>query len=207
LQSLAGIWLTLFLMQHLGLNALSVVNPAAFIRGANWLEGMPYLRGVEVLLLAVPFAVHMVWGVWYALQAKFVGLPLERNRAFEWQRITSWVLLVGVIVHVIQMRFMDRPMEYQGVFLVPDGGGVASDFGTAELLMLQQVFSNIWWCMGYTVFVLAAAWHGFNGLWSFLIKWGVIETSRAFRGMAVVAWGLSVLFGLLGLCSVWLNYV
>ena len=32
-----------------------------------------------------------------------------RNRAFTWQRLTSWILLVGIILHVAKFRFIDYP--------------------------------------------------------------------------------------------------
>jgi succinate dehydrogenase / fumarate reductase, cytochrome b subunit len=239
LQSLAGIWLVLFLMQHLLINSLAALpigsDGGGFIRWANQLYNMPYLEVVEVALLGVPFLIHGVWGVIYLFQAKFVGGKSDgteptvgrfgRNRAFRWQRITSWILLVGLVGHVVQMRFMDRPERvgegYQvevrqdpglesvarrlGVQL-QDGVALCPDFGTAELLMVRQTFQNPWYMLGYTAFVLAAVFHAFNGLWTFLIKWGVLVTVSLFRRMAQVATGLSIVFGLLGLSSIWLTY-
>ena len=32
-----------------------------------------------------------------------------RNRAYTWQRITSWILLVGIILHVAKFRFIEYP--------------------------------------------------------------------------------------------------
>lgn len=35
----------------------------------------------------------------------------SRNHAYTWQRITSWVLVIGIIAHVIHMRFIERPIS------------------------------------------------------------------------------------------------
>jgi succinate dehydrogenase / fumarate reductase, cytochrome b subunit len=240
LQSLAGIWLVLFLMQHLAVNALAGLgrDGAGYIRWANKLEALPYLTVVEVGLLGLPFLIHGVWGVAYLLQAKMIWakgdgsrpqVSAPRNRSYNWQRITSWILLLGIVGHVVQMRFVDRPREVQvaghELFVVAvkqdaglesvaqrlgaqvvHGVAICPDFGTASLLMLRQTFQNVWYLIGYTLFVLAAVFHAFNGLWTFLIKWGLLVTSRMFRAMAHLVTGLTVLFGLLGLSAVWLTY-
>src|SRR5690606_28823140 len=32
-----------------------------------------------------------------------------RNRAYTWQRITSWILLFAITAHLVQMRFINQP--------------------------------------------------------------------------------------------------
>jgi len=60
----------------------------------------------------------MIWRVRYALTSKSnvakgdgskPSIKTGRNRAYSWQRITSWVLLVLIIVHVVKFRFMEYP--------------------------------------------------------------------------------------------------
>ena len=46
---------------------------------------------------------------------------------------------------------------------------VATDFGTAELLMVREIFKMPVMIALYTILVLSACYHGFNGLWTFLI--------------------------------------
>src|SRR5262249_44587299 len=75
---------------------------------------------IEITLLGVPFLIHMIWGVKYLLTGKFnstrsdgsaPSIRLGRNRAYTWQRITSWILLVGIIGHVAKFRFLDYPTK------------------------------------------------------------------------------------------------
>lgn len=294
LQSLMGLWLVIFLIEHLFVNsqaALFIGNDGkGFIESANTLESLPYLQLAEILLLGIPFFIHIVWGIKYLLEAKYNSfgkdgsqpyLPeYSRNHAYTWQRITAWVLIVGVIAHVIHMRFIERPISSeqgaQTYFLVKVGTdqglytladrlnvqlydgqrikeaeqsltkvkepssknniqsliqqqnlhqrqegvdalkqrplhkgeaiAVANNFGTADLLMLREIFKMPIMLVLYTLFVFAACYHGFNGLWTFLIKWGFTQSQRSQRWMLKVATSLMVLIGLLGLSAIWLTF-
>src|SRR3990167_2786256 len=120
IHSLMGLWLVIYLFEHLLTNSLATFpigeDGIGFIRMVNSLESLPYLRFIEVALIGVPVLVHGIWGVRRALSARCNAygasrlaetapvLPYGRNRAFTWQRITSWILLLGLIGHVIQMR-------------------------------------------------------------------------------------------------------
>ena len=110
---------------HLFTNSLAAFTPgqegAGFILQVDKINSLPYLKAIELCFLALPILIHMGWGVRYLFTAKFNSFAANgskpalsqysRNRAFTWQRLTSWVLLVGIIAHVVQMRFVDRPVE------------------------------------------------------------------------------------------------
>lgn len=112
----------LFLMEHLLTNGQSALfigdDGAGFIRAVNNIHNLPFLQVIELTLLGVPIVLHTVWGVQYALTSQpnaYGGggitphLPYRRNRAFTWQRLTAWVLMLGIVGHVVQMRFLDYP--------------------------------------------------------------------------------------------------
>ncbi len=293
LHSLFGLWLVIFLIEHLFVNsqaALFIGNDGkGFILAANALEDLPFLQLFEVLLLGVPILVHTVWGIKYLFTAKYNSfgddgkspyLPeYSRNHAYTWQRMTSWVLVIGILAHVIHMRFVERPISTeqgsQTYYLVRvnlDAGlytlanrlnvqlydenkikqaeqslpknppqtsdtpaaliqqqafhqrkegiealkkrsikagqaiAVANDFGTAELLMLRNTFKMPIMLVLYTLFVLAACYHAFNGLWTFLIKWGITLSQKSQRWMLRVSISLMILIGFLGLSATWLTY-
>ena len=124
LHSLMGLWLLLFLMEHLLTNSQAALwvgdEGRGFVQMVNALHNLPYLQVVEVILLGVPLLIHAVWGIRYALTAKpnvrktdgsTPHLPFARNRAYSWQRITSWILLFGLIFHVAKFRFIDYPKQ------------------------------------------------------------------------------------------------
>lgn len=262
LHSLTGLWLVLFLIEHLLTNSQAALwlgeNGGGFVRMVNALHNLPYLQAIEIFLLGVPFLVHMVWGVQYLFTSKFnshrtdgskPALPqYARNRAYTWQRITSWILLIAIIGHVVKFRFLEYPGTVQegnktayfvrvdrdpelyplaerlGVSLY-DGNtiekkieiskplspeqiiAVAPDFGTASLLAVRNTFKNPIYVGLYTIFVLAACFHAFNGFWTFLITWGVILRMSAQRAMGRVAIALMILLACLGLISIWGTYL
>lgn len=243
LHSLFGLWLVIFLIEHLFVNSQAALfigdDGKSFISSANALESWPYLQVFEILLLGLPIFVHMIWGIKYLLTAKFNSygnngkspyLPeYSRNHAYTWQRITSWILVIGIIAHVIHMRFVERPLFSEQGYSISvnlDEGlrslanrlnvklhiqrgqtiAVAPDFGTAELLMVRETFKKPIMLVLYTLFVFAACYHAFNGLWSFLIKWGITLSQKSQRWMIKISTGLMILIGFLGLAAIWLTY-
>lgn len=316
LHSLMGLWLVLFLIEHLLTNSQAALwigeDGSGFIRMVNALHNFPYLQVIEICLLGIPILIHLVWGVKYALTAKSnshktdgstPSLPsLRRNKAYSWQRITSWILLVGLICHVVKFRFLEYPQSIsqgsQSSYLVKldmdDGlytlayrlnvhlydaealkktesefqqrdeekalleaasffqkeekdlvSGVqptvfegqkemilqsaqkyrfqekrmqvlekfslqphqvvaeCGNFGTATLLTVRDVFKSPIYIGFYTIFVVAACFHAFNGFWTFLITWGFVVRRAAQKSMLTVSIGLILLLTFLGLSSVW----
>jgi succinate dehydrogenase / fumarate reductase, cytochrome b subunit len=246
--SALGIWLVLFLIVHLLTNSQAALfigdDGRGFINGANALESIPYLPIVEAALLAVPLLIHLIWGIKYLFTAHYNNARTDgsapmlpeygRNRAYTWQRVTAWLLILGIAAHVIHMRFIERPQpveiggstHYQ-VQLTPDAGlgsvaerlnvkltpkaekvivATASDFGTAELLMVRNTFKQPIMLVLYTLLVLATCYHAFNGLWTAMIKWGVTLTPRSQLLMLRGCYGMMTLVAFLGLAAVWGTY-
>jgi succinate dehydrogenase / fumarate reductase cytochrome b subunit len=304
-----GLWLVLFLIEHLFVNSQAALllgdNAQGFIRGVNAIHNLPYLPVIEIILLGVPIALHGVLGVKYLFTSKFnshrtngTAPSLQkygRNHAYTWQRLTSWILLVGIILHVAKFRFIDYPDSVnlgdksyyfipvavdKGLYTVaarlnvklyspdqitlerkecedrqdeqalvaasatfPDSTvydhqeqviltsaqtyqqklewlevlekqkvdrnqvvAVAKDFGTASVLAVRDTFKNPIYVGLYTVFVLAACFHGFNGLWTFCITWGVVLKVAAQQRILRWAWVLMFLIAFLGLAAIWGTY-
>lgn len=292
LHSLLGLWLVIFLTQHLFVNSQAALfigdDGKGFIQSANFLESLPYLPILEFLILGLPLLIHTVWGILYLFTAKYNSygnngktsyLPYSRNKAYTWQRITAWLLVIGIGAHVVHMRFVERPvMVQQGAdkyylvkvdadpgihslaerlnvelfdqYLIRESSksvqppplaqanekfaekkaqkefvkktenvealtqtlqdhevvAVANNFGTAELLMLRETFKMPIMLVLYTLLVLTAVYHAFNGLWTFCISWGMTLNQRSQKWMLNVSIGLMVLVGILGLSAVWLTY-
>lgn len=292
LHSLAGLWMTVYLFQHLLINSQAALivgeDGLGFIRSVNSIHELPYLPIIELAVLGLPFLIHGLLGVRYALTSQVNSfsldyrspdLPYGRNKAYTWQRITSWLLVFAILAHVVHMRFLEYPTQAQkGVdrfYMVKvdnDSGletlaerldvklynqesiqtlknefeakksldsakpleaqafrqekgflkalearpvnknqmiAVSKNFGTAELFMVRETFKMPLMMGLYTIFVLAACFHGFNGLWTFLIKWGVTLTKRSQRWMLGLSTVLMFLTAFLGLAAIygtfWIN--
>lgn len=137
--SLMGLWLVLFLIEHLIVNSQAALwlgaHGQGFVHLVNGLHNLPYLQAIEVGLLGIPLLIHAGWGIRYALTSKSnyrrsdgsaPSMKTSRNRSFSWQRITSWILLIGLIAHVVKFRFVEYPVSmplsrYAVVISVDDG--------------------------------------------------------------------------------------
>ena len=75
--------------------------------------------------------------------------------------------------------------------------------------MVRDTFKSPLMIALYSIFVLAAAFHAFNGFWTFLITWGVILSYRSQKTMipvSVIGMGLLLFFGFAAIYgSYWLN--
>ena len=119
-----GLWLVLYLIEHLLVNSQAALwigdDGSGFVRMVDSLESLPYLQVIEILFIGVPLLIHGVWGVKRAFDARLnssrtdgsaPAMKYGSNRAFTWQRLTSWILLFGIAAHVVQMRFLDMPKK------------------------------------------------------------------------------------------------
>lgn len=284
LHSLTGLFFALFLIQHLLVNSQAALfigdDGKGFVNAVEAIHNFPYLPVIELVFLGIPICIHMFWGIRYlqtsqqnAYAFNSLGekpcLPeYPRNKAYTWQRITSWILLAAILLHVLQMRFIEEPlsikqgaqkyyfvrayndpglasvaarlevqlidaagqqglekqpldrqegkesleaMDYQTIFKkrpLKDGQVLlqAKNFGTAELLMVRETFKSPLMIALYTIFVLSACFHGFNGLWTFMIKWGVTMTDRSQKLMLKISTTLMFLIAFLGLAAIWGTY-
>ncbi len=309
LHSLTGLWLVLFLIEHLLTNSQAALllgeNGQGFVRMVNAIHNLPYLEVIEISLLGIPFLIHMYWGVVYLCTSKSNSRSTDgskpslpqygRNRAFTWQRMTSWILLFLIIGHVVKFRFLDYPVTMResgtskylvsvsfdrGLYTVAPKLGVtlynsqeveqevsslndrlsklnnstyspqfvqsnhydphyrsvamkalelesdkarldalnkfhlkpsqvlviADDFGTASLMSVRNTFKYPIYVGLYTVFVLAVAFHAFNGFWTFLITWGAVFKVKSQRSMVAFCIAMIFVVAFLGLASVWGTY-
>src|SRR5476649_2758897 len=74
LHSLMGLWLVLFLFEHLLTNSQAALllgdNAKGFVELVNALHNLPYLQAIEIFLLGVPIAIHAVLGIKYLFTSK-----------------------------------------------------------------------------------------------------------------------------------------
>ncbi len=132
LHSLMGLWLTLFLIEHLFVNSQVALllgdKGTGFIQAVNSIHNLPYLQAIELFLLGTPILIHMIWGIRYLFTSKPNAHKTDgstpslkeygRNKAYSWQRITSWILLIGLTAHVVKFRFLEYPTHAASSYLV-----------------------------------------------------------------------------------------
>ena len=245
IHSIMGLWLVIYLCEHLLVNSQVALffedDGYGFVDAVNKIHRLPYLRVVEAVVLGLPFLIHGIWGVFYALTGKLnahktdgskPALPqYKRNRAYSWQRITSWLLLVGILAHVVHMRFIEYPDKivrgnehFYKVKVTEDRGlvstaqklkvtleegkgnkmaALAPTPGAAFLLVVRETFKSPLMVVLYSLLVVASAYHAFNGLWTFMITWGVTLTRRSQKVMRSITNVLMGIVMFLGLMAAW----
>jgi succinate dehydrogenase / fumarate reductase, cytochrome b subunit len=271
LHSIMGLMIVLFLIEHIITNSQAALligdNGIGFINAVNFIKNLPYLPVLEIVLIGTPIFVHAFLGVKYLMTGKMNSWPssgnkpsltrYSRNHAYSWQRITSWILMIGIILHVWYMRFYHYPTQVRiadkefyvtrvtidpglesvakrlGVTLYTAADiidnvsaqppaviqelsaksfntqelmAVSPDFGTATLLIVRDAFKSPFKGLLYTLFVLAASFHAFNGLWTFCMTWGWVIKARSQATLVNLCTGIMVIIALLGLACIWGTY-
>lgn len=151
-----------FLVVHLLTNFQATRGPEAFNNAAYFLESLPFLLLIEVLFIYLPLLYHAVYGLYviYSGSSNLRRFGTFRNWMYILQRITGIITLVFLVWHVWETRIA-RPAE--------------PDF----FQLMADIVSNPFLYWFYVVGLIAAAFHFANGLWSFLVSWGVTVGPRA----------------------------
>lgn len=82
----------------------------------------------------------------------------------------------------------------------------ADNFGTATLMMLRETFKSPLMMALYTILVLSACFHAYNGLWTAFIKWGITLSTKSQQLWLKFCQGLMAVVALLGLFAVFGTY-
>ncbi|HUQ33360.1 MAG TPA: succinate dehydrogenase cytochrome b558 subunit [Pyrinomonadaceae bacterium] len=194
LHQLSGIVpLGAFLLEHFYTNS-KAVNPrtgvADFNEAVATLQGIPYILLVEILFIFIPLIFHAVYGLVITWEARPNNLayPYPRNWFYTIQRLTGMILFFFIAFHVLNMRFGIVPG------LETYGHAVAHHPDEAFSIVKGE-FSKTWIFAVYVVGITSTIWHFANGIWLFLVDWGIAIGARAQRvtGYACIAVGLALL--------------
>ncbi|SDZ16392.1 succinate dehydrogenase subunit C [Thermoactinomyces sp. DSM 45891] len=177
-----------FLLEHLYTNYLATKGPQEFIKQVEWLWGIPFLPVLEVFFIFLPLLYHGVYGLYIAFQAKnnLERFGTFRNWMFVLQRITGVITLVFVTWHVWETRLQVALNDSTAVELTRD---------------FAQLIANDVTFVLYIIAVVSAVFHFCNGMWTFLITWGVTVGQRAQRVSFAICTFLFVVVSYLGISA------
>jgi len=192
LHQLTGIMpLGFFLLEHFYTNskALSAVTgPADFNNAVRDLQSIPYILFVEIGGIFIPLIYHAVYGMVITVEARPNNLhyPYARNWFYTIQRVTGVILFFFITFHVLNFRFGLIPGL--NTLSVADNPDQAFNIVSGEFHRLS-IF------IVYVVGITATVWHLANGIWLFLVDWGITIGERAQRltGYACIAFGALLL--------------
>ncbi|MGA9996330.1 MAG: succinate dehydrogenase cytochrome b558 subunit [Pyrinomonadaceae bacterium] len=192
LHQLSGIVpLGLFLLEHFYTNS-KAVNPDTGVSDFNNavadLQAIPYILLVETMGIFIPLIYHAVYGMIITLEWRPNNLsyPYGRNWFYTIQRITGIILFVFITFHVLNFRF--------GLIPGLNELSVAHNPKLAFSIVAGE-FRNPIIFIVYLIGITATVWHLANGLWLFLVDWGITIGARAQRltGYACIAFGIALL--------------
>ena len=185
LHSLLGIIpIGAFLIVHLMINHQATQGAEAFNKAAGFMESLPFLLVTALILIYIPILYHGLYGIHIAFTAKEnIGhYSLFRNWMFALQRLTGIIAFVFIFVHLWQTRL-------QKLFF---GKEISYD-------MMHQTLQNPIWVIVYIICVIAVIFHFSNGIWSFLVTWGFLQSKKSQR---IFTWVSLIIFLILSYIGV-----
>lgn len=187
LHSLLGVVpIGLFVVQHLIINHFAVYGEESFNKAAGFMGSLPFVIVLEIFVIYLPILFHAVLGVMIVFEAKdksknVASYGFFRNWMFMLQRITGVITLVFIAFHVWQTRVQ-----------------VAIGGATVDYQMMEGILTNFGWFIAYAIGVLATIFHFANGLWSFLVTWGIAQSPRSQRIATYFSVGVFLVVGYIG---------
>jgi succinate dehydrogenase cytochrome b subunit len=189
LHQLSGIFpLGIFLLEHFYTNSKALTGAGDFNHAVRDLQSIPYIIFVETIGIFIPLIYHAVYGLVITVEARPNNLayPYPRNWFYLIQRITGIILFFFITFHVLNFRFGLIPgLNETSVAHAPDEAFniVAREFRMVPIFIV------------YMIGIVATVWHFANGIWLFLVDWGITIGERAQRltGYACIGFGVVLL--------------
>jgi len=170
-----------FLLEHLLTNyAAYKGGPEAYLEHVHWIHSLPLVLGLEIFLIWLPLLYHGVYGLYVAYQSRnnVSNYGYGRNWMFLLQRVTGVTTFVFLVWHIWSTR---------GQVAI---GAVEQDAIGAHM---HEIASNPLYFWLYIILITLAVFHFCNGLWSFLVSWGITVGPRAQRITTYITMGLFVI--------------
>jgi succinate dehydrogenase / fumarate reductase, cytochrome b subunit len=190
IHSLLGVIpLGLFIIEHM------LTNYAAFEGGAQGfkdsiktLNDLPLVFFLELFGIWLPLLFHGVYGLYVAYQSNLNTGRFQygRNWAFTLQRISGVITFIFIFWHLYQTRFQ----VLIGKVKHEELGG-----------LMHEISTNGFYFVLYIIGVIAATFHFSNGMWAFLVSWGITIGPRAQKISSFIWMGVFVIVAALFLLS------
>jgi succinate dehydrogenase / fumarate reductase, cytochrome b subunit len=198
LHSLSGIVPVVgFMLMHFYENAKALQSPEAYNEAVKMINSLPAVLFLEIFFIFLPLYFHAIYGIYITMDSRnnVKEYGYGRNWAFFWQRVTGLFTLFFVTFHLWQFRFQKALGAYDTGTSMP---------GQLDYHVVAKALSSNFMMAFYVLGVVAASYHLCNGVYTFLITWGItvgpksqrisnIVTNLAF--VAVSALGIAAAIG------------
>jgi succinate dehydrogenase / fumarate reductase cytochrome b subunit len=185
LHSILGIIpIGLFLTQHLVINYFATRGAASFETAAHFMENLPFRLLLEWFVIYLPLMFHAFYGLYIGFTAK--NNPKRfgtfRNWLFVLQRFSGVFLVVFIAWHIFETRFQ-----------------AAIGAKEVNFNMMADILANPFMFAFYVLGVVAATFHFANGIWSFLVSWGITQSPRSQQITTFVTIGIFLALSVVGI--------
>lgn len=170
-----------FLVEHLLTNyAAYNKGHLGFIEEVRWLNSLPLIFALELFGIWLPLLYHGIYGLYVAYTARnnVSNFGYFRNWMFAMQRVTGVITLLFVAWHVFETRVQ-----------VALGNITHDQLG----VRMHEIVTHPLAFALYVVGILSVSFHFSNGMWSFLVSWGITIGPRAQRVSSYIWMGVFVL--------------
>lgn len=189
LHSLLGVVpVGLFLVFHLSLNFTAVGGEETYNNATGMMELVPHwlLLAMEWIIIYIPLMFHGFYGVFIAFTSTLnTGrFSTFRNWMFALQRFTGIFLVIFIAWHIFQTR-------------------IQKALGTeVEFNMMVEIVDNPLMLAFYILGIVSAAFHLANGLWSFLVSWGITQSKKSQQITTYVTLLIFVVLSIVGVAAI-----
>ncbi|MDF2668437.1 MAG: succinate dehydrogenase [Paenibacillus sp.] len=177
-----------FLIEHLLTNYEAFRGGAeghqGFVDKIHWLNDLPLILLLEIVGIGLPILYHGIYGLFVAFQSRsnVSNYGYFRNLMFTLQRVTGVITLIFIIWHVFETRIQ-----------VALGNVTHDELG----VVMHDIFTNPLFFTLYAIGVISAVFHFSNGMWSFLVSWGITVGPRAQKVSTFVWLGVFVVMSVM----------
>ena len=151
----------IFLCMHLTLNSSAIFGVDAWSAVIDGMRSVPFIILGELFIIAIPILFHAVYGFYivYLSDMPLLRYQYVKNWMFILQRVTAVITTIFVIYHVLFVRILtDSTLDVMSA--------MANALQTPVGFILELI--GIW----------ASIYHFTNGIFTFLVTWGVLQGDR-----------------------------
>lgn len=186
-----------FLLFHLYENSKALQGAEVYNESIRSINALPMVWFMEIFVIFLPLYFHAIYGIYIAADAKHnvSNYGYGRNWAFYFQRLTGIITLFFVTYHIWHFRFQKLLGAYG-----PYQGGTSMS-GLPNFKIVQEAFANNVVAAAYFIGIVAASYHLCNGIYTFLITWGITVGPKSQRISNIITNAAFVLVSVLGLAG------
>ena len=175
-------------MFHLSLNFTATGGAENYNDSISIMDTFPHwlLNAVEWVVIYIPILFHGLYGLYIAFTAtpNVKRFDTYRNWMFTIQRFTGAFLVIFIAWHIFQTRIQKAL-----------GADVNFD-------MMAEVVSTPWMLIFYIVGIVSATFHLANGIWSFLVSWGITQSPKSQRIASYITNVFFILLSIVGVVAI-----